>query len=115
MQRRDILKTMAIAGLAAGAGGTAAKAQTAAQTFVLVHGAWHGGWCWNKLIPHLESSGHRALAVTLTGQGDRAHLINPSIDLATHIADVVSMLEMDDLRDVVLVGTTPVCPRISGA
>jgi pimeloyl-ACP methyl ester carboxylesterase len=74
------------------------------STFVLVHGAWHGGWCWNKLIPHLESSGHRALTVTLTGQGDRAHLINPSIDLATHIADVVSMLEMEDLTDVILVG-----------
>ena len=73
-------------------------------TFVLVHGAWHGGWCWNRLIPHLESAGHRALAVTLTGQGDRAHLINPSIDLATHVTDVVNMLEMDDLTDVVLVG-----------
>src|SRR6202022_4854673 len=77
---------------------------TSKSTFVLVHGAWHGGWCWNKLIPHLESSGHRALAVTLTGQGDRAHLITPSIDLATHIADVVSMLEMEDLTDVILVG-----------
>ena len=71
---------------------------------ILVHGAWHGGWCWNKLIPHLESSGHRALAVTLTGQGDRAPLINSSIDLASHIADVVSMLEMEDLTDVILVG-----------
>jgi pimeloyl-ACP methyl ester carboxylesterase len=72
--------------------------------FVLVHGAWHGGWCWNKLIPHLESAGHRALAVTLTGQGDRAHLINPSVDLSTHVTDVVSVLEMDDLSDVILVG-----------
>jgi pimeloyl-ACP methyl ester carboxylesterase len=74
------------------------------STFVLVHGAWHGGWCWNRVIPHLESAGHRALAVTLTGQGDRAHLINPSIDLDTHITDVVGMLEMDDLNGVILVG-----------
>ena len=74
------------------------------STFVLVHGAWHGGGCWNRLIPHLASAGHHALAVTLTGQGDRAHLINPSIDLATHVTDVVSLLEMDDLADVILVG-----------
>jgi pimeloyl-ACP methyl ester carboxylesterase len=78
-----------------------AKSKT---TFVLVHGSWHGGWCWNRLIPHLESAGHRAVAVTLTGLGDRAHLINPSIDLSTHVADVVSTLEMDDLTDVILVG-----------
>jgi pimeloyl-ACP methyl ester carboxylesterase len=57
------------------------------STFVLVHGAWH-----------------RAVAVTLTGSGDRAHLISPAIDLNTHVTDVVSMLEMDDLGDVVLVG-----------
>lgn len=72
--------------------------------FVFVHGAWHGGWCLNRLIPYLESAGHRTYAVTLTGQGDRAHLINPSIDLATHVTDVVSMLEMDDLTDIILVG-----------
>jgi len=79
-------------------------AQNKPITYVLVHGTWHGGWCWNKLIPHLESAGHRALAVTLTGQGDRAHLINPSVDLSTHVTDVVSVLEMDDLSDVILVG-----------
>jgi pimeloyl-ACP methyl ester carboxylesterase len=77
---------------------------TSKPTYVFVHGAWHGGWCWNKLIPHIESAGYRALAVTLTGQGDRAHLINPSIDLATHVTDVVSMVEMNDLTDVTLVG-----------
>jgi hypothetical protein len=60
--------------------------------FVLVHGAWHGGCCWSRLILHLEIAGHRALAVTLTGQRDHAHLINPSIDLATHVADALSML-----------------------
>jgi pimeloyl-ACP methyl ester carboxylesterase len=74
------------------------------STFVLVHGAWHGGWCWNRLVPFLEAAGHRALTITLTGLGDRAHLISPTIDLNTHIADVVSMLEMDDLNDLVLVG-----------
>jgi pimeloyl-ACP methyl ester carboxylesterase len=74
------------------------------STFVLVHGAWHGGWCWNRLVPFLQAAGHSTLTTTLTGLGDRAHLISPSIDLGTHITDVVSMLEMDDLNDVVLVG-----------
>jgi pimeloyl-ACP methyl ester carboxylesterase len=73
-------------------------------TFVLVHGAWHGGWCWNKLVPLLQALGHRAIPVTLTGLGDRAHLIDPSVDLRTHVTDVVSTLEMEDLHDVVLVG-----------
>jgi len=85
------------------------------STFVLVHGAWHGGWCWNKLVPHLESAGHRTLAVTLTGQGDRFHLINPSIDLTTHVTDVLNTLEMDDLSDVVLVGHSYGGLVISGA
>jgi len=74
------------------------------STFVLVHGAWHGGWCWSRVVPLLQAAGHRALAVTLTGSGDRAHLISPSVDLNTHVTDVVSMLEMDDLNDVILVG-----------
>ena len=74
------------------------------STFVLVHGAWHGGWCWNRLVHFLQSKGHRAFAVTLTGLGDRAHLISPSIDLDTHVTDVVSLLEMNDLNEVVLVG-----------
>jgi pimeloyl-ACP methyl ester carboxylesterase len=74
------------------------------STFVLVHGAWHGGWCWTRLVPFLQVAGHRTLAITLTGLGDRSHLISPSVDLDTHVTDVVSMLEMDDLDDVVLVG-----------
>ncbi|HTV29261.1 MAG TPA: alpha/beta fold hydrolase [Xanthobacteraceae bacterium] len=73
-------------------------------TFVLVPGAWHGGWCWNRLVPLLEASGHRALTVTLAGLGDRAHLAGPSINLNTHVTDVASLLEMDDLNDVILVG-----------
>jgi pimeloyl-ACP methyl ester carboxylesterase len=73
-------------------------------TFVLVHGAWHGSWCWARVVPLLREAGHRVFAVTLTGQGDRAHLAGPAIGLSTHIEDVVATLEMEDLRDVVLVG-----------
>jgi pimeloyl-ACP methyl ester carboxylesterase len=73
-------------------------------TFVLVHGAWHGGWCWKKLTPLLERAGHRVSAPTLTGLGERAHLLSPANDLDTHITDVANLLEFEDLGDVVLVG-----------
>lgn len=72
--------------------------------FVLVHGGWHGGWCWRRLVPLLRAAGHEVHAPTLTGLGDRAHLAAPDIGLATHVEDVVALLEMDDLHDVVLVG-----------
>jgi pimeloyl-ACP methyl ester carboxylesterase len=73
-------------------------------TFVLVHGAWHGGWCWRFVRDLLEKSSHRVYAPSLTGLGERKHLARPDIDLDTHIADIVSLLEMEDLRDVALVG-----------
>ena len=72
--------------------------------FVLVHGGWHGGWCWRRLAPLLRAAGHEVYAPTLTGLGDRAHLATPVTGLATHVEDVVARLEMDDLHDVVLVG-----------
>ncbi len=73
-------------------------------TFVLVHGAWHGGWCWRKVTPLLRAAGHEAYAPTLTGLGERAHLLSPAIDLDTHIQDVVNVLEYEELTDVILVG-----------
>ncbi len=74
------------------------------STYVLVHGAWHGGWCWKKVVPALRAAGHEVYVPTLTGLGERAHLANPAIDLATHIADVVNLLEAEELEKVVLVG-----------
>lgn len=73
-------------------------------TFVLVHGAWHGGWCWAKVAPMLEQAGHRVYTPTLTGLGERAHLLTKEVNLATHISDVIGLLEYEDLMDVVLVG-----------
>jgi pimeloyl-ACP methyl ester carboxylesterase len=73
-------------------------------TFVLVHGAWHGGWCWKKVTPLLRAAGHEVFAPTLTGSGDRAHLLTPQVGLDTHIMDVAAVLEYEDLTDVVLVG-----------
>jgi pimeloyl-ACP methyl ester carboxylesterase len=72
--------------------------------YVLVHGAWHGGWCWARVADRLRAAGHRVLTPTLTGLGDRAHLIAPNVGLSTFIEDVVSSIDMEDLSDVVLVG-----------
>lgn len=72
--------------------------------FVLVHGAWHGAWCWKKLLPPLWGAGHRAFAVSLTGVGEHAHLLSKAVSLDTHIADVVNVIEAEELLDPVLVG-----------
>jgi len=73
-------------------------------TFVLVHGAWHGGWCWQRVAWLLRVAGHDVYTPTLTGLGERAHLLGPEIRLHTHVQDIVGVLEYEDLRDVVLVG-----------
>jgi pimeloyl-ACP methyl ester carboxylesterase len=73
-------------------------------TFVLVHGAWHGGWCWQKVDALIQAAGHRTLSPTLTGLGDRAHLASRDVGLGTHIEDVAATLHYEDLTDVVLVG-----------
>lgn len=70
--------------------------------FLLVHGAWHGGWCWRDVVPPLTGAGHRVHAVTLTGVGERMHLMSPAITLETHIADVANAIEMEELDEVVL-------------
>jgi pimeloyl-ACP methyl ester carboxylesterase len=73
-------------------------------TYVLVHGAWHGGWCWTRVVERLWARGHRAFAPTLTGLGERSHLFSGDVTLATHVDDVVNVLRYEDLHDVVLVG-----------
>jgi len=73
-------------------------------TFVIVHGAWAGGWEHKKLAEALQADGHTVYRVTLTGQGDRAHLASPDVDLSLHIQDVVNFIEWEDLHDIVLVG-----------
>lgn len=73
-------------------------------TYVLVHGAWHGGWAWQRVEPLLRQAGHEVHAPTLTGVSDRAHLLHASVGLSTHIQDVVALIEAYDLSDVVLVG-----------
>ncbi|MDM4767973.1 alpha/beta hydrolase family protein [Pelomonas sp. SE-A7] len=72
--------------------------------FVLVHGAWHGAWCWQRLLEPLWAGGHRVFTVSLTGVGERAHQLSPDIRLATHIQDVQAVIEAEELQDVILVG-----------
>jgi pimeloyl-ACP methyl ester carboxylesterase len=73
-------------------------------SYVLVGGAWLGGWCWKSVARRLRDRGHDAYPVTLTGLGERAHLASPEVDLDTHITDVTNLIEYEDLRDVVLLG-----------
>ena len=83
-------------------------------TFVLVHGGWHGGWCWRRVAPLLRSGGHEVHTPTLTGLGVRTHLGRPDTGLTTHVEDVVAVLELDDLHDVVLVGHSSAGAVIAG-
>jgi pimeloyl-ACP methyl ester carboxylesterase len=110
--RRTIVKSA----LAVAAGGLAAstlpaeplirsaRAQARKPAFVLVHGAWHGGWCWQRVTPFLRAAGHDVHTPSLTGLGEREHLASRATGLNTHIADIVNLLLMEDLKDVVLVG-----------
>jgi alpha-beta hydrolase superfamily lysophospholipase len=103
LTRRGVL-----AGAGAGAaalGRTAARAQTGAHnTFVLVHGAWHGGWCWRRVADVLQQRGHKVFTPTMTGLGERSHLIDGKINLTTHVTDIVNVIKWEGLNDIVLLG-----------
>jgi pimeloyl-ACP methyl ester carboxylesterase len=107
VSRRHVLGSTAL-GLGLSAVGTqtvqAQSANPSAKTFVLVHGSWHGGWCWRRVADRLEAKGHKVYAPTLTGVGERSHLLNASINLDTHIADVVNVIKWENLSNIVLVG-----------
>lgn len=106
--RRTVL--LAAAGVVAASGTLDRRAaygqavSNARKTFVLVHGAWHGGWCWRRVADRLEAKGHKVYTPTMTGLGERSHLMRAGIDLDTHIADIVNVFEWEDLTDAVLVG-----------
>jgi pimeloyl-ACP methyl ester carboxylesterase len=74
------------------------------STFVVAHGAWGAGWVWKKMHPLMSARGHRLITPTLTGLGERAHLARPDIDLDTHIADILGVLQFEDLTGVNLIG-----------
>lgn len=73
-------------------------------TFVLVHGAWHGSWCWKRVRAALFALGHEVFTPTLSGLGERSHLLAPEVDLDTHINDIINLIRWEELSDVVLCG-----------
>ena len=74
------------------------------STFVLVHGAFHGGWCWRRVADRLVATGARVFTPTMTGLGERVHLLAPGVGYKTFVDDVVAVIESEELSDVVLVG-----------
>jgi pimeloyl-ACP methyl ester carboxylesterase len=73
-------------------------------TVVLAHGAWSAAWAWKKMRPLFRAAGHEFFSPTYTGLGERAHLARPEIDLSTHVQDVLAVLELEELKDVTLLG-----------
>jgi len=73
-------------------------------TFLVAHGAWSAGWAWKKMRPLLRARGHELFTPTHTGLGERSHLAGPGVDLETHIADILGVLEAEDLKGVILIG-----------
>src|SRR5258707_12020705 len=63
-------------------------------TYVLVHGGWHGSWCWKRVRKALQDAGHEVFTPSLTGVGERSHLNSATVDLSTHIADVVNLVRV---------------------
>jgi pimeloyl-ACP methyl ester carboxylesterase len=74
------------------------------STYVLVHGAWHGSWCWKRVRKALQAQGHEVFTPTLTGLGERSHSLSPQVNLETHIDDVVNLIRWEELSNVVLCG-----------
>jgi len=83
-------------------------------TYVLVHGAWHGSWCWKRVRKALQTAGHEVFTPTLTGVGERSHLASPSINLETHISDVLNLIRWEELSDIILCGHSYAGCVISG-
>ena len=111
MKRRNFMK---LAGAAA-AGSVTLRANAAtpntnkdegsdSKTYVLLHGAWHGGWCWRDIADALRKSGHKVFVPTQTGLGERSHLLSNEITLDLFVQDLVNVLEWEDLNNVILVG-----------
>lgn len=79
-------------------------------SFVLVHGAWHGGWCWQRLIPRLQAAGHDAFAPTLSGLAERADLLSRQVGLSTHVEDIVALVHGLEAWYRTLFFSMPFCP-----
>lgn len=85
------------------------------KTFVLLHGAWHGGWCWERVAGPLRARGHRVTTPTQTGLGERSHLLTADLDIGVFVADLVNHILWEDIEDAVVVGHSFGGNAISGA
>ncbi len=85
------------------------------SNFVLLHGAFHGGWWWPRVAGPLRAAGHTVFTPTQTGLGERAHLLSPAITLDVFVQDLVGVLEAEELQDAILVGHSFGGSAISGA
>lgn len=109
VNRRTVLVSVAaISSLAASATADNSTASgiepPSPKTFVLVHGAWHGGWCWRDVKTELEKAGHTVFTPTLTGLGERVHLASRDVNVSMHAQDIVNTINFNELEDVILVG-----------
>lgn len=118
VDRRKLLAGGALASLAACAQESPNTTRTISEkreTFVLLHGTWHGGWVWKYVRNILEDLGHRVFTPTLTGCGEREHLSSPDVGLETHIQDIINVIEYEDLTDIFLVGHSFTGVAMTGA
>jgi pimeloyl-ACP methyl ester carboxylesterase len=115
--RRQILEALgaSAAGVAARGESVSAQSSRPRRTFVLVHGGWLGGWCWRRVADRLQAAGHTVYTPTLTGLGERSHLMSRDINLETHVADVVNVFKWEGIENAVLCGHSYGGWVISGA
>lgn len=102
--RRNLLAGTAAGIAATGLAPATAQTPANARTFVLVHGAWRGGWCWRRVADRLQARGHKVFTPTLTGLADRSHLLDAKVNLTTHVNDIANLIKWEQLENIVLVG-----------
>ena len=102
LSRRAVVGGAAL-GLTAGMG-AAHAAPASTKTYVLAHGSWHGGWCWQRVADRLRAEGHRVFTPSYTGMGDREHLLSKDITIDTFVQDIAEVIKTEELTDVILVG-----------
>jgi pimeloyl-ACP methyl ester carboxylesterase len=102
MKRRSFIAGAALAATATACTGSKPAAAKSGRTFLVAHGAWSAGWAWTKMHPLMQASGHRLIAPTYTGLGEREHLATPEVNLETHIQDLLGVIKFEELDDIVL-------------
>ena len=118
ISRREALTAIGGTAFSAVAISDASKARSregSKMTYVLIHPAWFGGWCWKKVTPLLRAQGHEVFTPTLTGLGERAHLARPEVGLEIHVRDIINVIEYENRRNVILVGNSSGGMVITGA